>query len=107
MRWPAGRSTRARSKVNFPAKRSFYQRILDRVLYQAGLEAELRVDEAEQPFHLDFHHPSVGAGLRSGRVQGRSAPSNGGNRTGHDDSAGSFWFVQPARLGEFRAVASS
>ncbi len=37
-------------QVNFPAKRSFYQRILDRALYQARLEAELRVDEAEQPF---------------------------------------------------------
>jgi hypothetical protein len=37
-------------KVNFPAKRSFYQRVLDRSLYQAGLEAALRVDEAEQPF---------------------------------------------------------
>ncbi len=36
--------------VDFPAKRSFYQRILDRLLYQAGLEAELRVDEAQQPF---------------------------------------------------------
>jgi hypothetical protein len=37
-------------QVNFPAKRSFYQRILDRALYQASLEAEVRVDEAEQPF---------------------------------------------------------
>ncbi len=37
-------------QVAFPAKRSFYQRILDRVLYQAGLEAQLRVDEAKRPF---------------------------------------------------------
>lgn len=37
-------------QVSFPAKRSFYQRILDRVLYQAGLEAHLRVDEAKRPF---------------------------------------------------------
>jgi hypothetical protein len=40
----------AKIEVRFPAKRSFYKRILDRVLYQAGLESRLRVDEAQQPF---------------------------------------------------------
>ncbi|MDG2381696.1 MAG: hypothetical protein P8N76_08475 [Pirellulaceae bacterium] len=37
-------------KVAFPAKRTFYKRILDRVLFQAGLQAEIRNDDADRPF---------------------------------------------------------
>lgn len=37
-------------KVSFPAKRSFYKRVLDRVLFQAGLQAEVRLDDADHPF---------------------------------------------------------
>ena len=37
-------------RVRFPAKRTFYKRVLDQVLFQARLEAELRVDDANRPF---------------------------------------------------------
>ena len=37
-------------QVSFPSGRSYYKRILDSILYQAGLKAEIRVDEAEAPF---------------------------------------------------------
>ena len=37
-------------KVTLPAVRTYYQRILDRVLYQAKLKFDLRVDEAKKPF---------------------------------------------------------
>ncbi len=38
------------SKINFPAKRASYKRILDTVMFQAGLKTELRLDETDQPF---------------------------------------------------------
>jgi hypothetical protein len=38
------------TKVNFPATSIFYARALDRLLFQAKLKYELRVDEADQPF---------------------------------------------------------
>ena len=37
-------------KVTVPAGRTFYKRILDRLLSQVGLTCQLRVDEAEKPF---------------------------------------------------------
>ena len=37
-------------KVSFPSKRTFYKRVLDRVLFQAGLQAEVRSDDADHPF---------------------------------------------------------
>ena len=37
-------------KVAFNSKRTFYKRVLDRVLFQARLELEVRVDEANRPF---------------------------------------------------------
>jgi hypothetical protein len=37
-------------RVRFPAKRTFYKRVLDQLLFQARLEAELRTDDAGQPF---------------------------------------------------------
>ncbi len=40
----------AASKVDFPAKRASYKRILDTVMFQAGLSTELRLDEADRPF---------------------------------------------------------
>lgn len=40
----------ATSNIDFPAKRASYKRILDTVMFQAGLATELRVDEAEKPF---------------------------------------------------------
>lgn len=40
----------SRINVSFPLKRTFYKNVLDRVLTQAQLRAELRVDEAGQPF---------------------------------------------------------
>ncbi len=40
----------AQVKVSLPAGRTYYQKILDRLLYQAKLKFELRVDEAKQPF---------------------------------------------------------
>ena len=36
--------------VNFPNKRASYKRILDIVMFQSGLEVELRIDEADTPF---------------------------------------------------------
>ncbi len=39
-----------KARVNFPARRASYQRLLDRVLFQARLQMELRVDEAKRPF---------------------------------------------------------
>ncbi len=36
--------------VNFPSKRASYKRILDNVMFQAGLGTELRMDEGEKPF---------------------------------------------------------
>jgi hypothetical protein len=38
------------TKVNFPATNIFYARALDRLLFQARLKYELRVDESEKPF---------------------------------------------------------
>jgi hypothetical protein len=35
--------------VSFPAGRSYYKQILDRVLFQARLKGEVRVDELGQP----------------------------------------------------------
>ncbi len=40
----------AQVKVSLPAERMYYQRILDRLLNQAQLKSELRIDEAERPF---------------------------------------------------------
>lgn len=40
----------ARKRVRFPAKRTFYKRVLDQLLFQARLEAKLRTDDAGQPF---------------------------------------------------------
>ena len=40
----------SQTRVSIPAGRSYYKRILDRVLAQARLKAEIRVDEADQPF---------------------------------------------------------
>ena len=37
-------------KVSVPAGRTFYKKILDRLLSQVGLTCQLRVDEAEKPF---------------------------------------------------------
>lgn len=37
-------------KVRFPAKRVSYLRVIERLLYQAQLEVEVRVDEAHRPF---------------------------------------------------------
>lgn len=36
-------------KVSMTSRRAYYKRILDRILYQARLKAEVRVDEAGQP----------------------------------------------------------
>lgn len=36
--------------VSVPSTRSYYKRILDRVLFQARLKCELRIDEADKPF---------------------------------------------------------
>ena len=38
------------TKVNFPATNIYYARALDRLLFQAKLKYEIRVDEAEKPF---------------------------------------------------------
>jgi hypothetical protein len=38
-----------RVKVRYPSGRTFYKRLLDRLLYQAGLEVEVRLDEADHP----------------------------------------------------------
>ena len=40
----------ATKNVNFPSRRASYKRILDNVMFQAGLGVELRMDEAEKPF---------------------------------------------------------
>lgn len=40
----------ATTKVTLPKMKSFYGKILDRLLFQARLKYELRVDEADQPF---------------------------------------------------------
>ncbi|MEX2025887.1 MAG: hypothetical protein WEH44_01280, partial [Pirellulaceae bacterium] len=40
----------ATTKVSFPKSRSFYDRILRKLLFKAGLKYELRLDEADQPF---------------------------------------------------------
>lgn len=37
-------------RVRFPAKRTFYKRVLDQLLFQARLEAEFRIDDAGRPF---------------------------------------------------------
>jgi hypothetical protein len=36
-------------KVSVPGKRSYYNRVLQQVLIKAGLQSELRVDEAGKP----------------------------------------------------------
>jgi hypothetical protein len=40
----------ATKKVDLPKTNTFYSRALERVLYQAGLKYEVRVDEADKPF---------------------------------------------------------
>ena len=40
----------SRVNVSLPPGRTYYQKILDRLLYQAKLKCELRVDEAKKPF---------------------------------------------------------
>jgi hypothetical protein len=37
-------------RVSLPVGRSYYRKVLDRILNQGGLKAELRVDEAGEPF---------------------------------------------------------
>ncbi len=36
--------------ISFPAKKTFYAKVLDDVLFKAGLKYEIRVDEADKPF---------------------------------------------------------
>jgi hypothetical protein len=38
------------TKVSYPAKRTFYKKIISNLLYQAKLKSELRVDEAGNPW---------------------------------------------------------
>jgi hypothetical protein len=38
------------TKVDLPKTNTFYDRVLDRILFSAGLKYELRVDEADKPF---------------------------------------------------------
>lgn len=38
------------ARVSFPAGRTYYKRLLDNILRQSELKAEIRVDEAEAPF---------------------------------------------------------
>jgi hypothetical protein len=38
------------TKVDLPKTNTFYDRVLDRILFSAGLKYELRLDEAEKPF---------------------------------------------------------
>ncbi len=38
------------TNVNFPAKKTFYKRIIDDLLFQGALHSDLRVDEAGKPF---------------------------------------------------------
>lgn len=40
----------AKTMITYPASRSYYKKVLDRVLFQAKLKAEVRVDEAGEPF---------------------------------------------------------
>ena len=40
----------AETKVKLPKMRTFYAKILDRMLFPVGLKYELRLDEADQPF---------------------------------------------------------
>ena len=40
----------SQKRVRFPAKRTFYKRLLDQLLFQARLEVKLRTDDAGQPF---------------------------------------------------------
>jgi hypothetical protein len=40
----------AQIKVSLPSKRTYYKQIIDRLLYQAKLTSEIRVDEAGSPF---------------------------------------------------------
>ena len=40
----------AHIRVSFPVQRTFYKNVLDRILFQARLKGELRVDEAGKPF---------------------------------------------------------
>ncbi len=40
----------ATMKVSLPKSKTFYSKILDRLLFQARLKYELRLDEADQPF---------------------------------------------------------
>lgn len=40
----------ATTKVSVPSGNSFYKKILDRLLFQAKLRSEVRVDEAKKPF---------------------------------------------------------
>ena len=40
----------AKVMITFPEARSYYKKVLSRVLFQAKLKSELRVDEAGQPF---------------------------------------------------------
>ena len=40
----------AKVHVSLPQSRTFYAKVLDRVLFQAGLKSELRIDEAGKPF---------------------------------------------------------
>lgn len=39
-----------KTAVSIPTSRTYYSKVLDRVLFQAGLKYELRLDEAGQPF---------------------------------------------------------
>lgn len=40
----------AKTKITLPNSSTYYQRVLERSLFQARLKMELRLDEAEQPF---------------------------------------------------------
>jgi len=45
----AARISLSETKVKFPAKQTFYKRVLDRVLFQARLKMEIKLDEADRP----------------------------------------------------------
>lgn len=45
----AARISLTETKVKFPAKQTFYKRVLDRVLFQARLKMEIKLDEADRP----------------------------------------------------------
>jgi len=36
--------------VSYPSRKTFYEKLLDRLLVQADLKKEVRVDEAKKPF---------------------------------------------------------